>query len=306
MPILNLPNYVRHIGIGGDYRAADTPCEVCGSPAFSPIRDAVVVEEDLYVALKVVACDVCGFLFQTPRFDADFYDAYYNSHYRLMLSGSTAPSEAFIQDQIARGEFLFTSLSPLLRAPGRMLDVGCSSGGIMHVFMKNGWTAFGTDPDAGYVEYGSARLQAPVHVQRAEDMDVEPASFDLVVITGSLEHVFDPNRVMAICRSAARPGALLVLEGRALAQARQVGHCGHNHRRYLTPTSIELIMRKHGWDPLLITDEELCGPTRPDSCFGIGAAGAIPDAAAFQALVSRQKPETADQIRDNFDRWGIR
>jgi hypothetical protein len=99
---------------------------------------------------------------------------------------------------------------------------------------------------------------------------------------------------------------VLVLEGRALAQARQVGHCGHNHRRYLTPTSIELIMRKHGWDPLLITDEELCGPTRPESCFGIGSAGAIPDAAAFQALVSSQEPETADQLRENFDRWGIK
>jgi SAM-dependent methyltransferase len=306
MPILDLPTYVKHVGMDGDYRTADTPCEVCGSPAFSIIREAVLVNEGLEVALKVVACDVCGFLFQTPRFDAGFYDAYYNSHYRRMLSGWTVPSEEFIEDQITRGEFLFTNLSPILPAPGRMLDVGCSSGGIMHVFLKYGWTAFGTDPDAGYVEYGRARLHAPVQLQRAEDMDLEPGSFDLVVITGSLEHVFDPNRVMAICHRAAKPGALLVLEGRGLAQARQVGHCSHNHRRYLTLSSIELIMRKHGWEPLVITDEQLCGPTRPQSSFGIGAAGAVPEAAEFQVLVSSQNRETSEQIRADFDRWKIR
>lgn len=305
MRTLSLPDYLAYLCMPPGYAAAGVACEVCAGTQLSVLRDSVEIEHGLDVAFQVVACDRCGYLFQNPRFDAPFYTAYYEERYRLVLSGCAAPSDAFMQDQVSRGEYLYRHLVDRFEAPGRMLDVGCSAGGVMQAFLQRGWTGFGTDPDAGYVAHGRQHYRAPIALQAAEDMVLEPHSYDLIVITGSLEHVVDPNRVLALCRQAARPGALLLLEGRALAQARQTGRCGHNHRRYLTATSIYLLMRKHGWQPLTITDEPWCGPTRPQSVFGIGRAGDPMAGADFDALVRGTPCASADQIRGDFARWQI-
>lgn len=176
----------------------------------------------------------------------------------------------------------------------------------MDAFLRNGWQAYGTDPDNGYVQYGLSRLQAPIAVQRAEDMVLEPHSYDLIVIAGSLEHVFDPNKVMAICRAAAAPNALLLLEGRGLAQARQTGRCGHNHRRFLSAVSIELLMLKYDWEPIWVTDGELCGPSRPQSIFGLGRARAKSDPEAFYASLGAYCRDAVDKQRQLFTEWSIR
>ncbi|WP_426172709.1 class I SAM-dependent methyltransferase [Massilia sp. TWR1-2-2] len=306
MRTLSLAEYLAWLRMPPEHAATEVACEVCNEAESVLIRASVEIEHGLDVDLRVLACARCGYLFQNPRFDAAFYSAYYEHRYRLVLSGSAGPSDGFMQDQRSRGEYLYRRLAGLFDAPGRMLDVGCSAGGVMHAFLMRGWTGFGTDPDAGYVAHGQQHYQAPIALQAAEEMVLEPHSYDLIVITGSLEHVVDPNRVLALCRLAARPGAVLLLEGRALAQARQTGRCGHNHRRYLTAKSINLLMRKHAWQPLSISDEPLCGPTRPHSVFGIGRAGDPLGSANFDALVRESAGDGADETRGDFARWLIR
>lgn len=305
IPTLSLQQYLRHLGMAPEHTAHELACEVCNGTQYTVIRASVQVQQGLLAGLKVVACDRCGYLWQNPRFDPAVYAEYYSGRYRVVLDGSAAPGEGFIEDQVSRGEHLFRNLEPLLAAPGRMLDVGCSSGGVMQAFLARGWEGYGTDPDAGYVEYGIRHLHAPIAVQSAEEMTLEPHSYDLIVITGSLEHVADPNRVLALCRAASRPNALIVLEGRGIAQARQTGGCGHNHRRFLTASSIRLFMCKHGWQPLWITDEELCGSTRPQSVFGIGRACAPIGADQFEALLERTDGDSPAMMLRDFDRWRI-
>jgi SAM-dependent methyltransferase len=302
--VLSREAYFRYLGIS-PARTYHEACEICAHRAFTVLRDSVRIEDDLRVRMSVVCCDRCGYLYQNPRFDAGFYNAYYRAAYRRVLSGSLAPSASFIEDQLARGEQLFSSLRRFLPSTGRLLDVGCSAGGVMQAFLDRGWTGSGTDPDEGYVEFGKRELNAPITVERAEDMALDPGAYDLVLITGSLEHVYDPNMVLALCHRASADGALLLIEGRGLGQSRQVASCGHNHRRFLTATSIELLMLKHGWDPLWITTEELSGPTRPNSTFGIGRLGAPLSPENLRARIAAGTRETAEGHRAAFAAWGI-
>jgi SAM-dependent methyltransferase len=303
-PILSLEEYFAYLGISPT-RIQDGVCEICSHASFTPLRGSVAVGNGLRVRLAVVSCDRCGYLYQNPRFDPEFYNAYYNAVYRHVLTGSLSPTPDFIEDQLARGEHLFSNLRSYLPGPGRLLDVGCSSGGVMQAFLKRGWTGIGTDPDRGYVEFGRRELNAPIKVERAEDMVLEQGVIDLVLITGSLEHVFDPNRVLALCHRACADGALLLIEGRGLGQSRQIGSCGHNHRRFLTATSIDLFMRKHGWDPLWITDEELSGPTRPHSTFGIGRIGHPLSPDDLAARIAKGACDWAGRHRADFATWNI-
>ena len=303
MQLLSLEEYFKFVGVEAAV-SREAGCEICGAGDPRILRDSVRVTDGLRVSLSVVCCRKCGHLYQVPRFDERFYRSYYAAAYRKILSGSRFPEPSLIEDQLARGEHIYESLKLHLPERGAMLDVGASAGGVMAAFRKRGWRTYGTDPDAGSVEYGIRRLGADLAVTCAEDMELAPDTFDLVLITGSLEHVFDPNRVLSICRRASKAGALLFLEGRGLAQARHVGACGHNHRRFLTQHSIGLFMAKHGWSVLWTTDRELSGPTRPLSVFGLGEARDAEHGASALAEPLLQS-RLADIVRQ-FDAWKIK
>jgi hypothetical protein len=270
-----LQAYLLQVGIVEGVTSSLVPCEICGSEAFSPICDYVNVGQEQLAKLPVVCCNTCGFVMQNPRFNKYFYDNYYNKYYRSLLFGESEPDKAFIIDQIRRGEFLFSNLAAHLNGPGHLLDVGCSAGGLMVAFAKRGWTVFGTDPDAGYAKFGRQSLGLEIEIVAAEDMNLSEKQFDLIIITGSLEHVFDINTTLTICRSAAKEDSLLFIEGRAFNYGIMNQFFSHNHRRYLTAISIELLMRKHGWEPLWTTSDSLCGSTRPGGIYCLGRASAM-------------------------------
>ncbi|NRR30615.1 class I SAM-dependent methyltransferase [Oxalobacteraceae bacterium] len=295
-----LLDYLRGVGIVDRVSAATLPCEVCGGAEHAVLVDTVEVGNARFGRLPVVGCANCGYLYQNPRFNQEFYERYYDKYYRLMLFGDSAPEQDFLLDQVRRGEHLYRSLAAQLPKQGRLLDVGCSAGGLMVPFAKRGWEVLGTDPDSTYVEFGKRRLGLRIEAMPAEAMDLPEAGFDLIVITGSLEHVFDVNRVLALCRKACAPDGLLFIEGRALNYGLIKGHFSHNHRRYLSLHTIELLMLKHGWTPILSTEAALCGPTRPGAVHVLGRAGAALDAAALQRQIDGGRRETLAALAERL------
>jgi 2-polyprenyl-3-methyl-5-hydroxy-6-metoxy-1,4-benzoquinol methylase len=299
--ILDLSDYLETIEMGGWVPDATTACEVCGSAETEPVREAVRVTDEIWARFVVVCCRSCGYLYQTPRFAPAFYLDYYARLWRLLLFGASKPTEDYVAGQIARGAALADSLGDRLPPRGRLLDVGCGAGGLMKPFLDRGWTGFGIDPDHDAIAYGANTLGLPVVAQAAEDLDVDAEAFDLIIITGSLEHVYDPNAVLRLCRRAAAPGSLLLLEGHALGQAETVGALGHNHRRFLTATSLELFMLKHGWTPELTTTRALCGPGREGSVFALGRRAEPLSRSALEAVIAAGRRETPDQLRRRLD-----
>ncbi|HEU4729818.1 MAG TPA: class I SAM-dependent methyltransferase [Kofleriaceae bacterium] len=269
-----LQSYLEHIGITDGVTASMHACELCEAAEFVDLVDVVEIGKGESGKLPIKCCARCGLVMQNPRFNREFYSRYYDKYYRTILFGSSEPDRAFLADQVRRGEKLYASLAGAghLTGAGKLLDVGCSAGGLMVAFLKRGWTGLGTDPDAGFVAHGRDKLQLPLVRCDAEDMELAEREYDLVIITGSLEHVYDARRTLGLCRRATRPGGLLFLEGRALGQALINGQFSHNHRRYLTASSLELFMWLHGWEPIWTTDQPLCGPTRPGGVYCLGRA----------------------------------
>ncbi|MBU3056542.1 class I SAM-dependent methyltransferase [Pseudomonas indica] len=262
--------YLNSIGMPIDYCATEINCELCGGASYVPLRETARINETSRALLPVVICKSCGFIYQLPRFSADFYKEYYLKKYRNIISGTNVPSAGFLDDQIERGRYLYESLTSYFSKTGNLLDVGSSAGGLMVPFKENGWHVLGVDPDESYVKHGQEIYNIEIYCLSAEEMKLKEKNYDLIIINGSLEHVFDPNAVLSLCSKSAKSGSLLLLEGRGLAQARQLKTFGHNHRRYLTINTAEIFMRKHGWEPILSTNEELCGPTRPESIYVLG------------------------------------
>jgi SAM-dependent methyltransferase len=302
--ILDLSDYLEAIGMDPRIPDGTAACEICGSVGAEPMREAVRVTDEIWARFVVVCCRSCGFLYQTPRFAPAFYRDYYARLWRLLLFGASQPTEEYVACQIERGATLADSLGDRLPPRGRLLDVGCGVGGLMKPFLDRGWSGLGVDPDHDAVAHGAA-LGLPVVAQAAEDLDVDAEAFDLIIITGSLEHVYDPNAVLRLCRRAAAPGSLLLLEGHALGQAGTYGALGHNHRRFLTETSMELLMLKHGWTPEWTTTRALCGPTRPGSVFALGRRAEPLSLPALEAAIAAGRRDTPDQMRQRLDAHAI-
>jgi len=264
-----LLSYLDNVGITEGISSSDVVCEICGNESYKTMVDEVEINPNVFGKLPVVGCTNCHYIYQNPRFNKKFYEDYYDKYYRLMLFDNADPEPDFIRDQVQRGEHLCRSLSGYLPEQGRLLDVGCSSGGLMIPFLKRGWEALGTDPNSAYVNYGK-KIGLEIKAQPAEDMTLPDNYYDLIIITGSLEHVFDVNKVLSLCYQACGDNGLLLIEGRALNYGGIKGFFSHNHRRYLTTESIELLMKKKGWLPMLSTEETLAGPTRPGAVFVLG------------------------------------
>lgn len=303
--ILDLSDYLETIGMDAWVPNGTLACEVCGSVGTDPLREAVRVTDEIWARFVVACCRTCGFLYQSPRFAPAFYLDYYARLWRLLLWGNSQPTEEYVASQIARGALLADNLADRLPPRGRLLDVGCGVGGMMKPFLDRGWSGLGVDPDRDAIAYGTNVWGFPVALQAAEELDVEAESFDLIIITGSLEHVYDPNAVLRLCRRAAAPGSLLLLEGHALGQAGLVGAMGHNHRRFLTENSLELLMLKHGWTPELTTTRPLCGPTRPGSVFALGRRAEPLSEPALEAAIAAGRRDTLDQLRRRLDACAI-
>lgn len=280
--------YLNHVGMSAvNCEHTMVPCEICSCSEFTVIRDVISLGKGRYGKLPVQACNRCGYLMQNPRFDRQFYRDFYRHYYRVMIKASVEPPQDFIDDQVLRGNLLFDYLeeNSLLPLKGAMLDVGCSSGGFLLPFRRKGWEVDGIDPDEGYVKYGRETWSLPITFDDAEEMQLEDNRYDLIIIMGSLEHVFDPNVVLEKCRKASKKGGLLVLEGRFTPLGHSKNYFNHNHHRYLRRTSIELIMKKHGWDPFITTDDLICGQTRAGNGYCIGKAVDKPSNSELISLI---------------------
>ncbi len=167
------------------------------------------------VAVNVVQCGDCGFLFNSPRPDAGALERYYAND--IMMSGQVYRDESssshYPRLHARRAAFLAKLLGQ--RSGGLLLDVGCGSGGFLQALSEvnlPGWQLSGLDPSRRAVEVCTARGLEAQRGRIGEDRLFEPASFDAVTAVSVLEHVPDPRPSLAWCRRLLKPDGLLFVE----------------------------------------------------------------------------------------------
>lgn len=93
---------------------------------------------------------------------------------------------------------------------GRLLDVGCGSGGWLSDMRDLGWEVRGLDFDADAVAVAARRgLEVdygPLGAQRYPD-----ESFDAITLNHVIEHLPDPFETLAECRRILKPGGHLIV-----------------------------------------------------------------------------------------------
>ena len=296
-----IKKYFSYLDINEKFKSKKIRCEICNSKKNKIIQKKISWNNNKFGVLPVCCCLNCGFLFQNPRFEKKFYEKFYSEYYRKKIYKDLIPSKSFLKDQEKRGIKIFNFLKKYIKKKkGTVLDVGCSVGMMFKPFLKNGWKCIGNDPDFHYVDYGRKKFNLPVEFLQAEKMKLKKNSLDLIIIAGSLEHCYDPNKVLSLCAKASKKGAIIVLEARGEPRSISKVYFNHNHHRYFSLNSLELMMIKYGWKPFLSTMYPISGPTREGGIWSLGKFTGKKNTKKFNTFIKNGKNETYDTIINKF------
>ncbi len=200
-------------------------CDLCGGRAFRLRRRWT--DQLLFGARRwnLVECKGCSLHFIDPRPTQDsigsFYPVDYPAHtarpaapkgwHRRVATRDAPPLRLWERPLIQVRQDMSWYRFPRWRGEGRVLDVGCGSGGrYLDVLKALGWTTFGVEPSAAAVSAAVEKGHQAV-VGGAEELHVPEGSMDLVTIWHVLEHTHSPRRALESCFRALKPGGVLSL-----------------------------------------------------------------------------------------------
>jgi SAM-dependent methyltransferase len=97
-------------------------------------------------------------------------------------------------------------------SPGRMLDLGCGDGIVLHLARQDGWQVHGVELFPEQVALVRETLGLDVETSDIAGFRGAPESWDVVILAHVLEHLADPVGALRKIRDLLAPGGIGVLE----------------------------------------------------------------------------------------------
>jgi SAM-dependent methyltransferase len=91
---------------------------------------------------------------------------------------------------------------------GRVLDLGCSSGGFSASLKAPAWQVFGIEMSEPLARQAEAACGARVFVGDVLNAPFSPASFDAITCFHVLEHLYEPKKALAKVSEWLKPGGI--------------------------------------------------------------------------------------------------
>lgn len=206
----------------------------------------------------IVKCHACGLMRTNPRPTSESMGFYYPDDYgpyqgtRVDLAPQTGKF-LLMAKSLAKRLFQFNTFRMPNLPLGRLLEIGCASGGFMHRMAGLGWDVEGLEFSTKAAERARS-LGYSVCTSTIEEAPEPKNPFDLIVGWMVLEHLHAPVFALQKLRRWTKKDGWLVisipnngsLEFRIFKEKWYALHLP-NHLYHYTPKSIEKILDAGGW-----------------------------------------------------------
>jgi spore maturation protein CgeB len=243
-----------------------TVCPLCGSKSFTPMFSRQ--GHGGYQSNFEKCTDCCLVLLNpcpTEGYLSRFYnDVYFSAEHRKSMGWSpqidVVKPENFYRYQ-KRMDFVEKYVPEELSYPrGRLLDVGCSTGGFLVEASLRYWEVTGIEISEKAANVGREKYGLKVVTGVLGDTSFDSGCFDVVSAWDVIEHVASPEGFMANVQRVLKPGGLFILNTPNVNSADAM-HAGVNWRHLDAPLhpvlydymTIRFLLKKYGFDCLEVS-----------------------------------------------------
>jgi SAM-dependent methyltransferase len=220
-------------------------CPICGhKSAHEWLRgpDRLHGRRETYILLRCSACSVV-WLSQPPKLAE--MNLHYTDAYHKLISAAGENSPHRWRDRL--------DALKQHKQSGKILDLGCSSGGFLGFFRGNSWELYGIEMSADCAKRAEERTGAQVFVGDIPDAPFAPQSFDVITCFDVLEHLPEPLKVMVKVREWLKPDGIFFVQVPNIdsAEARVFGTYWHGlelprHLFHYSPASLKFLAESVG------------------------------------------------------------
>lgn len=191
------------------YRWVPQSCPTCEVPPTELMgrRGGVAHREQQGIECEIWRCGRCGLIFPNPMpIPVNGPDQHYG-----------VPADDYFQnhDIDEKGGTALRMLEEaqeLIGGKGHLLDIGSGRGELLRAAQQTGWSATGIDPSAGFAEYASNYSGVEVKRLPVEQCGFSENSFDVVILSAVLEHLYNPDETIKEIARILRPGGVLFVD----------------------------------------------------------------------------------------------
>jgi 2-polyprenyl-3-methyl-5-hydroxy-6-metoxy-1,4-benzoquinol methylase len=222
----------------------DVACPVCGSDR----------HEELFrkEGFTFVTCGACSLVYVNPQLRTEAVrEVYEDESYSTIVRRLVASSNDYRKERFGAERMGIVDRFATV-SPGRLLDVGCTTGFFLEAAAERGWSAVGIDPNPYAIDVAREK-GLTVEQATIEDASFEAESFDAITVFDVIEHLRRPLDLLAKARELLRPGGVVLLytPNWECAERLLIGEACHfiwgtNHLTYFTADTLGQALERSG------------------------------------------------------------
>lgn len=212
-------------------------CKLCGGVKFDLIYKVPAWEID--------RCAKCGLARTANGRSANYADYHRDNQYDA--------EEQLFSNIFSRRYY---RVAGLFARPGKLLDIGSSTGTLLEVFRSHGWQVQGVEPSKGAASIARAK-GLPTTVGEIEGVNLPKNYFDLITLNHVFEHVADPVAVLSKAIKLLRPGGIIYVDVPNFASLSSLVRgkgwsylMPWEHAHHFTPETLTKVLEKAGFKQL--------------------------------------------------------
>jgi len=216
------------------------PCPYCASGkinVFLTAPNRLTNKKGVFFLSK---CADCGLVFQSPRIKEEYIGDYYTNelgYYHLPPRNKERKVffsfiKKFVYHQTLINHYNYINLGkqniflktitslfkrkmkiglmPNFVKNGNLLEIGCSHGGRLEELKNIGWNVLGVEMNKKSAEFAQKEKGLNIQIKKIEELSFKKNSFDVVIMSMVLEHLYDPLGTLKRITSWLKPDGQLL------------------------------------------------------------------------------------------------